>query len=58
MTYGVGASGMGRYHGPEGFFSLSNERSVMSVPKLFSLKYVLPPFNRPIPSIIRKAFLR
>ena len=55
---GVGASGMGRYHGPEGFFSLSNERSVMSVPKLFSLKYVLPPFNRPIPSIIRKAFLR
>lgn len=55
---GVGASGMGRYHGPEGFFSLSNERSVMSVPKLFSLKYVLAPFNRPIPSIIRKAFLR
>lgn len=55
---GVGASGMGRYHGPEGFFSLSNERSVMSIPKLFSLKYVLPPFNRPIPSLIRKAFLR
>lgn len=55
---GVGASGMGRYHGPEGFFSLSNERSVMSVPKLFSLKYALAPFNRPIPSIIRKAFLR
>ena len=55
---GVGASGMGRYHGPEGFFSLSNERSMMSVPKLFSLNYVLAPFNRPIPSIIRKAFLR
>lgn len=55
---GVGASGMGRYHGPEGFFSLSNERSVMSVPKLFSLKYILPPFNRPIPSLVKKAFLR
>ena len=55
---GVGASGMGRYHGPEGFFSLSNERSVMSIPKLFSLKFILPPFNRSIPSIIQKAFLR
>lgn len=55
---GVGASGMGRYHGPEGFFNLSNERSVMSLPKLFSLKYILPPFNRSIPSIIQKAFLR
>ena len=55
---GVGASGMGRYHGPEGFFSLSNERSVMSIPKLFSLKYILPPFNRSIPSFIQKAFLR
>jgi coniferyl-aldehyde dehydrogenase len=31
---GVGASGMGKYHGPEGFFSLSHERSVMSNPKL------------------------
>lgn len=55
---GVGASGMGRYHGPEGFFNLSNERSVMSIPKLFSLKLILPPFNRSIPSIIQKAFLR
>ncbi|MCP5575962.1 aldehyde dehydrogenase family protein, partial [Klebsiella pneumoniae] len=27
---GVGASGMGKYHGPEGFFSLSHERSMMS----------------------------
>ncbi|MEW9149712.1 hypothetical protein AB2762_02935 [Acinetobacter indicus] len=35
---GVGASGMGKYHGPEGFFSLSHERSVMSNPKLYSLK--------------------
>ncbi|NHB56543.1 coniferyl aldehyde dehydrogenase [Acinetobacter shaoyimingii] len=55
---GVGASGMGRYHGPEGFFSLCNERSMMSIPKLFSLKFILPPFNRSIPSIIQKAFLR
>ncbi|QIC71185.1 MULTISPECIES: coniferyl aldehyde dehydrogenase [Acinetobacter] len=55
---GVGASGMGKYHGPEGFFSLSHERSVMSNPKLYSLKYILPPFNKPIHRLISKILLR
>ena len=55
---GVGASGMGKYHGPEGFFGLSHERSVMSIPKLFSLKFVLPPFNKPLVKILEKTFLR
>ena len=37
---GIGASGMGKYHGKEGFFSFSHERSMMSnpvSPKLYSL---------------------
>ncbi|OTG84244.1 coniferyl-aldehyde dehydrogenase [Acinetobacter sp. ANC 5054] len=55
---GVGASGMGKYHGPEGFFSLSHERSVMSNPKLYSLKFILPPFNKPIHKLISKILLR
>ena len=55
---GVGASGMGKYHGPEGFFSLSHERSVMSNPKLYSLKFILPPFNKPIHRLISKILLR
>ena len=55
---GVGASGMGKYHGPEGFFSLSHERSVMSIPKLFSLKFIMPPFNKPFVRILEKTFLR
>lgn len=55
---GVGASGMGKYHGPEGFFSLSHERSVMSNPKLYSLKFILPPFNKPIHTLISKTLLR
>lgn len=55
---GVGASGMGKYHGPEGFFSLSHERSVMFNPKLYSLKYILPPFNKPIHKLISKTLLR
>lgn len=55
---GVGASGMGKYHGPEGFFGFSHERSVMSIPKFFSLKFILPPFNKPIHKFIEKTFLR
>ena len=55
---GVGASGMGKYHGPEGFFSLSHERSVMSNPKLYSLKFILPPFDKPIHRLISKTLLR
>ena len=55
---GVGASGMGKYHGPEGFFSLSHERSVMSIPKLFSLKFILPPYDKPLNRILEKTFLR
>lgn len=55
---GVGASGMGKYHGPEGFFSLSHERSMMSNPKLYSFKYILPPFNKPIHKLILKTLLR
>ncbi|MDU5862555.1 MAG: coniferyl-aldehyde dehydrogenase, partial [Acinetobacter sp.] len=50
--------GMGKYHGPEGFFGLSHERSVMSNPKLYSLKYILPPFNKPIHRFISKTLLR
>lgn len=55
---GVGASGMGKYHGPEGFFSLSHERSMMSNPKLYSLKFILPPFDKPIHRLISKTLLR
>lgn len=55
---GVGASGMGKYHGPEGFFSFSHERSVMSKPKFYAFKMILPPFNKPIHKIIYKTFLR
>ena len=55
---GIGASGMGKYHGPEGFFSLSHERSMMSNPKLYSLKFILPPFNKPIHRFISKTLLR
>lgn len=55
---GVGASGMGKYHGPEGFFNLSHGRSVMVYSKLFSLKFLLPPFNGAVHKLLTKTFIR
>jgi coniferyl-aldehyde dehydrogenase len=58
---GVGASGMGKYHGKEGFFSFSHERSVMSNPvssKLYSLKLILPPYNKAVHKLLLKTLFR
>lgn len=55
---GIGASGMGKYHGSEGFYSFSHERSMMSKPKFYAFKMILPPFNKPIHKIIYKTKLR
>ena len=58
---GVGASGMGKYHGKEGFFSFSHARSMMSNPvnpKLYSLKFILPPYNKAVHKLLLKTLLR
>ena len=43
---GVGASGMGHYHGREGFDSLSKLKPVFAKGRLSSLKLVYPPYGR------------
>lgn len=55
---GVGASGMGKYHGPEGFFSMSHGRSVMLKPRFYAFKMILPPFNTSVHKILQKALIR
>lgn len=55
---GVGASGMGKYHGPEGFYAMSNARSVLEKPKLYGVRYVLPPFDNRIKDLLKKLYLR
>nr|WP_314527322.1 coniferyl aldehyde dehydrogenase [uncultured Pseudomonas sp.] len=43
---GVGNSGMGKYHGFEGFATMSNARSIMYKPRFYALRTILPPFGR------------
>ncbi|RDE24659.1 coniferyl aldehyde dehydrogenase [Motiliproteus coralliicola] len=42
---GIGPSGMGHYHGHEGFLTLSKAKSVLSKGRLNSMKMLLPPYN-------------
>ena len=54
---GVGASGMGKYHGQEGFYAFTHERSVMSHGKIYSPKFIFPPFGRAIHKLLFKTVL-
>jgi acyl-CoA reductase-like NAD-dependent aldehyde dehydrogenase len=44
---GVGPSGMGRYHGPEGFKTFSQQRAVFRQAALNGSALLQPPFDRP-----------
>ncbi len=54
---GVGASGMGKYHGHEGFLAMSNARSVLIKSRFNGLKYIMPPFNKPAHGFIKRFLL-
>lgn len=45
---GIGASGMGAYHGFEGFQTFSHARSVVQHGRFSTLPLIFPPFGRPV----------
>lgn len=55
---GVGESGMGQYHGDEGFKTFSHAKSVLTSGKLNFGSLLFPPFNKPIHKMIYKMFIR
>jgi len=54
---GAGAAGMGRYHGPKGFKSMSNVKGVLRKSRIYTLRFIHPPFNKLSHHIIRKYLL-
>ncbi|RJP36365.1 MAG: coniferyl aldehyde dehydrogenase [Desulfobacteraceae bacterium] len=54
---GVGASGMGRYHGKAGFINFSNQKGVLYKPRFNFTKLVYPPYGK-IHHLIYKIFIR
>lgn len=55
---GIGPSGMGHYHGKEGFLTFSHAKTVLSRGKLNTGKFIHPPYGGKIGAFILKVFLR
>lgn len=55
---GIGASGMGHYHGHEGFLTMSKAKAVMRKGSLNSMKAVYPPYGRLIQKWLLKWLMR
>jgi coniferyl-aldehyde dehydrogenase len=55
---GVGQSGMGHYHGHEGFLTFSHAKSVFSKGGINSARLIYPPYGKTIQKIIYWLYLR
>ncbi len=55
---GIGPSGMGHYHGKEGFLTLSKAKTVLTRGKMNTGKLVHPPYGNTVQNMMFKFFLR
>jgi coniferyl-aldehyde dehydrogenase len=55
---GIGASGMGHYHGHEGFLTFSKAKSVLIKQRFNAAKLIYPPYGKSIQKLIQKLFIR
>ena len=55
---GIGPSGMGHYHGKEGFLSLSKAKAVHKKGKFNSGQFIYPPYGGALQKLIQKLFIR
>jgi coniferyl-aldehyde dehydrogenase len=55
---GVGHSGMGHYHGHEGFLTFSKAKGVLVKQRWNSSLMIYPPYGRQLVRLIQKLFIR
>lgn len=55
---GVGDSGMGHYHGKEGFLTFSHARGIFSKQRFNSSEFVYPPYGTLVHKLVYKFFIR
>ncbi|MBL0711633.1 MAG: coniferyl aldehyde dehydrogenase [Colwellia sp.] len=55
---GIGASGMGQYHGKEGFRTFSHGKSILEKGKVSFAHLLFPPFGGIIHKLVYKLFIR
>jgi len=55
---GVGPSGMGHYHGHEGFLTFSKAKGVFIKQRLNAAKLIYPPYGKALQKLVYKLFVR
>ncbi|GLZ23968.1 putative coniferyl aldehyde dehydrogenase [Stutzerimonas stutzeri] len=55
---GIGASGMGHYHGHEGFLAFSKAKGVLIKSRFNAARLIYPPYGTAIQRLIQKLFIR
>ncbi|KAF1054887.1 MAG: Coniferyl aldehyde dehydrogenase [Stenotrophomonas maltophilia] len=55
---GVGPSGMGHYHGHEGFLTFSKAKGVFSKPRFNAARLIYPPYGKSIQKLVYRLFIR
>ncbi|WP_369958547.1 coniferyl aldehyde dehydrogenase [Pseudomonas benzenivorans] len=55
---GVGPSGMGHYHGHEGFLTFSKAKGVFIKQRLNAARLIYPPYNKAILKLVYQLFVR
>lgn len=55
---GIGPSGMGHYHGHEGFLTFSQAKAVFAKGRFNAARLIYPPYGRAIQSLVYRLFLR
>ncbi|MGE8497295.1 MAG: coniferyl aldehyde dehydrogenase [Pseudomonas sp.] len=55
---GVGPSGMGHYHGHEGFLTFSKAKGVFIKQRFNAAKLIYPPYNKVLQKLVYKLFVR
>ncbi|MFI8480280.1 coniferyl aldehyde dehydrogenase [Pseudomonas sp. NPDC078700] len=55
---GIGPSGMGHYHGHEGFLTFSKAKGILIKQRLNAAKTIYPPYGKSIQKLIYKMFVR
>ena len=55
---GIGPSGMGHYHGHEGFLTFSKAKAVLRKPRLNATRVLYPPYGKPLQKVLRRLLIR
>ena len=55
---GVGPSGMGMYHGVEGFKTFSSAKGIHAKGKINSVEFIHPPYEKSLLKLVLKLFMR